>query len=316
MAGAVLDHDERNQASDADDAERPRAIDETPGRAGEADNAEHGTLPVEPARGVRRPRLGYVANRDPDDQCRQRQVEQEDPAPRGGVDEPTPGKRSDRRGDATEPGPCADRPCPVVRVERGLDDRQASRREQCATDALQHAGGDEDADAGCGAAQQRREGEPDHTDDEDPTTAEPVTERSADEDQGCERERVARHHPLETGEAGIEIVAETGQGDVDDGRVERDHPGAEHRPEQHPARRGGPESDRPVVRLLPRRASSPQHVRRRGARSLAAPSWRCRRPVPRATGFARAHRSAGRRLLRPLSPMPPRRRPARRTRRR
>ena len=55
-------------------------------------------------------------------------------------------------------------------------------------------------------------GEPDHTEHEDPPTAEPVAERSTDEDQGCERERVARDHPLESGEAGIEIVARGGAG--------------------------------------------------------------------------------------------------------
>jgi hypothetical protein len=60
-----------------------------------------------------------------------------------------------------------------------------------------------------------------------------VRELAAGQHQRRERQRVARHDPLELGEADAEVALDRGQGDVHDGVVEHDH----EEPERHRAER-------------------------------------------------------------------------------
>jgi hypothetical protein len=59
-------------------------------------------------------------------------------------------------------------------------------------------------------------GEPHDADQVDLPPAKPVAERPADQQERGKRQRVAVHHPLQGGNAGVEIAPDGRQGDVDD----------------------------------------------------------------------------------------------------
>ncbi len=106
-------------------------------------------------------RLGHVAVGHEDDEGAERQVDQEDPPPRDRVDQIAAEERPDRRRDAAQARPGADRPGPVLGVKGRLEDREAARCEQRAADALEHARRDQDLDRRRERAQRRGEREPD-----------------------------------------------------------------------------------------------------------------------------------------------------------
>ena len=142
-------------------------------------------------------RLGYVAVGHEHDESANGQVDEEDPPPGHRIDQIAAEKRPDGRGDPAQPRPRADRASPILGMERGLDDREAPRREERAADALEDAGGDQELRARRERAQGRGEGEPDDPDVEDETPAHPVAQRTAQEDEGRERQEVAVEDPLE-----------------------------------------------------------------------------------------------------------------------
>jgi len=59
--------------------------------------------------------------------------------------------------------------------------------------------------------------------------------RAADQQQGGQGQRVAVHHPLQGGHAGVKVAPDGRQGDGDDGGVQHREPRAEHGDRQHPA---------------------------------------------------------------------------------
>ena len=61
----------------------------------------------------------------------------------------------------------------------------------------------------------------------DAPAAEPVPERTADEDQRGQAEQVAVGDPLQLGQRGVEVGADLAQRDVDDGAVQHRDAGAE-----------------------------------------------------------------------------------------
>ncbi len=195
-----------------------------------------------------------MPQRDRGAQQRQRDVEQEDPAPARAVHEPAPEERPHGRADAPEPRPQAHRPAPVVGVEGGLDEGERTGREQRAADTLEGAGGDQHTGVRGQTAQQGRGGEPQHAEDEDAAAAEPVAEGAAEEDQPGQRDHVGVDGPLQGGEVGTEVAADVGQRDVDDGRVQQRHAGAEDGGQQDPLalRRGQPD-----IGHAPRYTASP-----------------------------------------------------------
>ena len=184
-----------------------RPLDQGVGDARQARRREHGAHRVEAGLG-RIAGLGHVAQGHHDHGHRDRQVEQEDQPPRDGVDQVAAQQRADRDGDAAETRPRADGRAAVVAMERGLDDREASRREQRAPDPLQRAGGDQRLDARRERAQQRGDGEPDDADHEDAAPAEAVAERAAQQQQSREGQGVGVDRPLQAAEAGVEVVAD------------------------------------------------------------------------------------------------------------
>ena len=246
-------------------------------------------------------RLGNVPQRDDDDRRRQRQVDVEHQPPGDGADQPAAEERPDRGGDAAEPGPGADSPRAVIGGERRLQDRQAARGEQRRAHALQRAGGDQDSGAGRQAADERGDREPYRADHEDLPAAVRVTERAAEQQHPGQGERVAVHDPLHAGDRRVEILADRGQRDADDGRVERGDARAEDGGRQHPAAGGTLVRQAGSRHPAPRspdsdRSGGPWAALNRVDRSAAA----CRPPQP-----ARRDRAAGpRRCPGPASSSP------------
>ena len=208
--------------------------------------------------------LGDGALRDDDGDDRERQVDQEDPAPAGVLHQEAAQERTDGGGDAAETGPGADRLGAVVADERPLDHRQAAGREQGSAHALEDAGRDQHLGGRRDAAQERCEREPDRPDHEDPASTEPVAERAAEQDEAGEREQVAVGDPLQLGQRRVEVLTDGVQGHVHDGAVQHRHA----RPEN------GREHDRPPGRRTEANAhqsgsvAHSEETRRRSGRIL------------------------------------------------
>src|SRR6202035_1748280 len=87
-------------------------------------------------------------------------------------------------------------------------------------------------------------GEPHDTDGEDAPAPVAVPERTAEEQEGGEREGVAGDDPLQRPEAAVEGAIDGGEGDADDGRIEEGDPRAEDRGGDDPAPAGGGQHER------------------------------------------------------------------------
>ena len=70
-----------------------------------------------------------------------------------------------------------------------------------------------------------------------------VAERAAEEQQRAEGDEVAVEDPLETAQAGVEVLADGRQRHVDDGPVEERDARAEHRRRDDPTAGRGSEAD-------------------------------------------------------------------------
>ena len=149
MCAHVLDHQERggrhggHEEADEDGRARPavtRRGDEPVGEPGKKEHGQPGSEEINVAgrRGV--PRLWHVTGGHEEDHDSHREVDEEHPSPRCGNDQVAAQQRTGRCGHAPEPRPCTDGPRPVVGPERGLQDGQARRSEEGATDALEDSG--------------------------------------------------------------------------------------------------------------------------------------------------------------------------------
>ncbi len=223
------------RSSTAPPAANPdRLLGEPERQAGQTERAERGAAQIETPGRLGVAALGHMGPSHRHHGDAERQVEQEDPAPRGGVDEPAAEERTDGGGDTAEAGPRADRPAALAGFERGLEDRQAARREQRRADSLDDPGGDQRVHVRGDRTGDRGRGEHSGADEEDPPPPVPVAQGAAEEDQRGERQRVAVDDPLQVGERRIEVLGDTRQGEVDDGAVEQRHARTEHRGEEHP----------------------------------------------------------------------------------
>jgi hypothetical protein len=119
-------------------------------------------------------------------------------------------------------------------VEGRLDQRQRPGRQQRTAHPLQGPRGDQHLRVRRQPAQQGRHREPHHPDDEHLPPPEPVPERPAQQDQPGQRDHVRVDRPLQDGQVRVEVAADARQGDVDDGRVQQRHGGAEDGGEQDP----------------------------------------------------------------------------------
>src|SRR5665811_1972152 len=72
-------------------------------------------------------------------------------------------------------------------------------------------------------AEERGQGEDREADGEDAPAPQAVAQRPSRQQEGGERQRVGVDHQLQTGEAGVEVALDVGQGDVDDRDVQQQH---------------------------------------------------------------------------------------------
>ena len=196
------------------DPDRPRReaaapLDQGVRQPAEEERGEQRTGEVEAARRVRVEGLGDRLLRDDHGEHGERQVDQEDPAPAGVLDQEAAEERPDRGGDAAEPGPTRRSPSPgrratnapwiIARLPGVSSAAPTPWRMRAAISTLGGRGE---------PAQQRRDREPDGADHEDPSPAEPVAERAAEQDQAGQREQVAVGDPLQLGERRVEVLAD------------------------------------------------------------------------------------------------------------
>ena len=183
--------------------------------------------------------LRHGADRDEHRQRGDRQVDQEDPAPVGVLDQRrrrrTGRSRPRCRSARTRPrsparGPPATKAPWIIARLPGVSSAPPtpwSTRAAISTSGLGAMPHSSDAAR-----------EPDGPDHEDPAPAEPVAQRPAEQDQAGEREQVAVGDPLQLGEARVEVLADGAQRDVDDGAVEEGDARAERgRRDDRPSRR-------------------------------------------------------------------------------
>src|SRR5262249_31039313 len=204
-------------------------------------------------------------------------IDEEHQSPRDGVDEPAAQERAQCGGDAGQARPGADRRAVVLGAEAGRDEREAPGHEERAADALQRAGGDQHTDARSNAAEHRRSREPYEADDEHASTAVLVSERAAQQEQRAQRQEIPVERPLQAGQPAAEVLADVGQGDVDDSGVEERDARPEYGGEDHP-----PAARRAKLDLLLRRRGRAGRLRHEAAlrsRSSDSELMQYRRPV-------------------------------------
>ena len=123
---------------DTDRAGEPRTLDEAVGAGRQTDGAEQRAGVIEPSRHRGVTGLGNVAQGHGDDHRGERKVDEEDPPPGRGIDQPPADERPDGAGDASEAGPGADGARPVLGTERRLQDGETAGGEKGGADALEH----------------------------------------------------------------------------------------------------------------------------------------------------------------------------------
>ena len=245
MLRTHLDHDEAREQDHAEHAHGDLrrtpslrgALDERVHHSAEAERERRRAREVDGVVGLGIEGLGNVSHREHDHHGNDRQVDEEDGAPRHRLDQPTAEERPGSGGDTAQATPRSDRGAAIFHAERRRDDREAARHEERRGRALDATRRDEGDDAGCEAAEQGRDPERHETDQEHLAPAEAVAERSADHQQRAEREQVAVQHPLETREVGVEVAPDGRQRGGDDAPVEEGDPRPEHRGRDHPAAR-------------------------------------------------------------------------------
>src|SRR2546423_10255680 len=170
-------------------------------------------------------------------------VEEKDPTPRSRRDQITAQQRSDRSGHRTETCPRSDRRGPVTRSKRRLEDGEAPSDQEGTTDPLQHAHSDKEPGTRGEATSRGRDGEADYSDTEQPLSSEAVAERTAEEQERREGEKVTTHDPLEGGHTDVKFAADRRQGDTNHRGIDRRDPRAQDRRCDHPTpgRRTEPE---------------------------------------------------------------------------
>ena len=203
-------------------------LDQREHRSSETRGAEQGAhhvhaAPVGCARLTRR-------DREPDQRHAhydQREVDEEDPAPRCEREQLATRQRPEHAGNRAPRRPAADRRAALLLGERVDDHRESTRRQQRAGDPLDDARGDQRPDRGRERARQRGQAEAANAELEDAPLAEDITERASEQDQRTQRQQVAVGDPLLRRKATPERALDRGQRDVDHRAVEQRDPRAE-----------------------------------------------------------------------------------------
>ncbi len=242
---ARLDHDEGAKRRRAEAQEREGARRADAGGPGFDERVDEETEPerrqrragqIEASRRLRIARLADPARRQHDDQRRDRDVEEEDPAPGGVRGDPAARHRPDRRRDGAPGRPGADGGAALFGGKTGADERQASRHEERRARALNGPGGDEEPDPRRGATGRRGEREHHHPRREDGPPPQPIAERAADQNQRRQQECIGLDDPLQLTDRRAQAPLHDRERDVDDRAVEERHARSQDRHHQRPAR--------------------------------------------------------------------------------
>jgi hypothetical protein len=173
----------------------------------------------EPAQALRRGFVAAADHRERDGGGRERQVEEEDPAPGNPLHERASCRGAEDGGDARERRPEADRPTGLRPVDR-TEERERVGREEGAGDALEGAREDQHCFVRRGAGEERGEREARRAGDEDRPAAVAVADCPADEVESGKRQRVGQEDPLLAGQPQPEVLLDRGERNDDDGRVD------------------------------------------------------------------------------------------------
>ncbi len=227
-----------------------RPLEQREDDAAQAEDGEGRAGPIDPRRARRVAALVDETQRQRERDQGEGKVQKEHRAPADVFDQPAAADRTDRGRDRAEARPRADRAASFGLVEGGADDRQAAGHEEGGAHALHGAAGNQHRRRGRHAAGHGGEGEEDQAGEEDPLAAELIAERSADQDEGAEKQRVRFDHPLHVGDRGVKVGLKRGQRHVHDRAVDERHARREDRGHQRPPSRrrhrecGGEEGDR------------------------------------------------------------------------
>src|SRR5262249_14641345 len=169
-------------------------------------------------------RLGHEPERREEGEDADRYVDEEDPAPGERLGQRAAEHEADRRAADRDRRP--DRKCPgplLPFVERRRDDRERCRRDERCAEALECAEADQHPRSLRDPVEERRCGEDNEADQEEPLPSQEVARAAAEQEKAGEDERVRVDHPLEACLAETERALDVGQRDVHDRRVENDH---------------------------------------------------------------------------------------------
>src|ERR1041385_1018868 len=182
-----------------------RRFDQAVNYAGESDRGEGCAGPVEPSVMFFLATLRDFPERN-DEHCnREWQIQEERGAPTQMFHQPAAEHWSNRGSNRGKSRPRSDRFTTLVFVEGSADEGETSRHEQCAADSLHCASDDQLLDVRSKAAERGGNREDHDADVEDATASIAIAERTADEQQRGEKERVSLDDPLYTDRGGVEI---------------------------------------------------------------------------------------------------------------
>ena len=232
VRSAGLVEDERHERGDAAEqrdrdarvAEAPdlRLADETERDCGEAECTQEPAGHVDLGVLLRAASLRHRPDDEHDRRDHQRHVDGEDPPPGGRVDELAADQRPDHDADSAPRGPGTDGLATFVLWKHRDYHRQRGRSEERPRHALQGSADHQHLDRRGDRADDRGHAKGRHAQRKDPSLAEEVAERAADEYQRGQRDQVCVGRPLLAGEAAAEVLADRGQRHVDHGGVHRD----------------------------------------------------------------------------------------------
>jgi hypothetical protein len=179
--------------------------------------------PVHP-RGVRvaalaELRVGHRDRRDAD-----RNVDEEHPLPAERVDQRATHERADRDRHADRGSVDPHRRAALAAGRELLRHKGQRHREQNGSaDSLNRPGDVEEGCIGSKAGRERRAREDQQASGEDAPSTEAIGKRTRGEHECRERERVSIDHPLQVGEAGVQVLLDRRQRGVHHGDVEQEH---------------------------------------------------------------------------------------------
>jgi hypothetical protein len=227
----VLDHQERDQRGrpspqQAERLGRPPSVlgrareRERDGAGGDREGEDAGDVDATALRALL---ARQHAPADGDRNHADRQVDEEDPAPRQALREDAAEDRPGGGRRAVDSAPDAEGHPAIAALVGGADERDVRREHRGGPDALHATGGDQDGRRARQPRGQRGGGEDDQAADVDRLAADEIRERPGSEQQRREGEGVDVDHPLQLRERRVQIGGHVGQGHVHDRHVDEEH---------------------------------------------------------------------------------------------